>query len=70
LSTKGWKGAMQAHYSLEIIAKSNDQDAFLIAIVHVLSRSCDRPLGTNPPNTRLLGIGSMNLPKQAGDYFG
>jgi hypothetical protein len=27
-------------------------------------------LGTNLPNTRLLGTGSMNLPETAGDYFG
>lgn len=42
----------------------------MIAIFHVLSRSCDGLLGTNLPNTTLLGTGSMNLPERAGDYFG
>lgn len=48
----------------------HDEGSLLIAIFHVLSRSCDGLLGTNPANTRLLGTGSMNLPETAGDYFG
>jgi len=48
----------------------HDPGSLLIATFHVISRSCDGLLGTNPPNTRLLGTGSMNLPETAGDYFG